>query len=117
MVVRMMNPNDERATMTSMRSHVDDFSDEQLQAIRNVEPGVDPVEGTTGPAAQPEGYDREALVAEIAARLEAEPEFERVLLADMYATLYEFRLTIEALQTHGVRGLLGLVKKRRHGKA
>lgn len=66
---------------------------------------------------EPSPYDRERLVAEIAARLEAEPEFERVLWADMYATLYEFRLTIEALQSHGLGGLLGLGKKRRRGKA
>lgn len=68
-------------------------------------------------------FDRDDLIRQIVERLEIEPgeedvpehllgkplgrEFERMLLADMYATMFEFRLWADAYQRRGVLGMLG----------
>lgn len=69
-------------------------------------------------------FDRDALIETIRERLDAVPgvddapgarfageavgpAFRNHLLADMYATLYEFRLTIDALQRGGASAIFG----------
>lgn len=67
-------------------------------------------------------FDRDDLIRQIVERLDIEEgevvpehltgrpvgrEFERMLLADMYATLFEFRLWADAYQRRGVLGMLG----------